>query len=76
MSYRHTKNFTIETSYDMNNWDMVVSDQLKKPPSECDIEIEKFGTGAHGRYMRYTSVDFYGSIGGGLNYMSWEFVLS
>ncbi len=41
---------------------------------ECEIPILTYPTPAHGRYFRFTAIDYYG-IGAGLNYMTWNFIV-
>ncbi len=74
MAHRSTKNFIIEASYDQVNWNPVISDSLEQPSDSCNMRIEEFAGVTHARYIRYTSVDYYGGNGGGLNFMSWLFV--
>jgi hypothetical protein len=73
---RGTKDFTLEVSYDNTNWNMVVADTLAsvKDYDLCELPLETFDAPAHGRYIRFTYLTYYGSWGGGLNYISWEFL--
>ncbi len=70
-----TKDFKLEISYDQNEWTLLTSGTL---PSAldlgvCDIPINTYETPAHGRYFRFTAVNYYGK-GSGINYLDWQFL--
>ncbi len=70
-----TKNFTVETSYDMSEWTMVIDEVMESAIgiNICEIPLQKFSAPAHGRYVKFTAVTHYGA-GSGLNYLTWHFL--
>ncbi len=72
---RSTKDFTIEASTDQATWELVLSETL---PSAIDVEpclipIQAYSVQVHARYLRYTLINFHGTGGVALNYITWDF---
>ncbi len=75
---RGTKDFTVEMSRDLIQWETLVdsalADMRGAGVDHCAIPTAKYDVLAYGRYVRFTAKTYYG-LSPGLNFMTWKFEL-